>query len=195
MLYIEIYTHVNIDQVLRVQSAVNIPLSYIQAMNMQSNMTYNNKLDILCDSFDSLEAFSQNYIICSERTSLDINIYDNLSKLKHLIPGLLTESERNAYLTKSKQPIAILPEKEAKEKYIPILHRIALDTIDATPSFQPTPTKHTTTTTTSSSSSLQKVEKDSTTATTTLIESPYSLIYLLMKLKHKAQVMIRRHPL
>ena len=162
-------------------------------MNMKSSVIYNNKLDILCDAFDPLEAFSQKYIICSQRTSIDIDIYDNLSKLKHLIPGLLSDSERNAYLTKSKQPITVQPEKEMKEKYVPILHRIALDTIDATPSFQPTPTKHTSSS--SSSSSLQKVEKDSTTATTTLIESPYSLIYLLMKLKHKAQVMIRRHPL
>ena len=165
-------------------------------MNIKSNLIYNIKLDILCHSFDPYEALSQKYIICSQRTSIDINIYDNLSKLKHLIPGLLTESERNSYLTKSKQPIAIQPDKEIKEKYIPILHRIALDTIDATPSFQPAPIKPTTFTTTSSSSSsssLHKVEQESTRAT--LIESPYSLIYSLMKLKHKAQVMIRRHPL
>ena len=167
-------------------------------MNMQSNIIYNNKLDILCNTFVPLEAFSQKYIICSERTRIDIDIYDNLSKLKHLIPGLLTDSERNAYLTKSKQPIAVQPDKEVKEKYIPILHRIALDTIDATSSFQPPTTKPTTTSSSSSSasssfSSLHKVEKEDITAT--LIESPYSLIYSLTRLKHKAQVMIRRHPL
>ena len=240
---------VSYHEIIRVLSYVEVPPKYypifsISKSNFSTLPVYDSAYDILNQEFQP-DKVLQNKCLYSKYQINDSEIkqYDNLSKLKHLIPGFtplnsstslssssaivntastitssnmrkrsldhivdVTQETANAHTSDSTAAIATdIPNKSSKN--IHILHRIAQHSIVSTPcisksssssSSRTTNVSHSHHNNTISTSSLSVTETTSTTATIAedwcLVNSPFRLLYDVMRNKALCRIYLRRHP-
>ena len=227
---------VSYHEIIRVLSYVEIPLKYYPIFSISSSdcttiQVYDSAYDILSQQFQP-DKVLQNKCLYSKYHTNDLQIrqYDNLSKLKHLIPGLAPPHSSvssiatstvivniNSTSTRKRNSDHIIDSEtvhvsvsdnatttdvtNTSNKNIHILHRIAQHSIVSTPCISKS-TSRTTATSISRNSASSSSSSVATTANTSansteewcLVNSPFSLLYDIMRNKALCRIYLRRHP-
>lgn len=208
-------TTATLQQIIRIFSVVDIPAEYLALLPADWNCAsskYFPQCDPTRDTFDASFSLREKCLHIGVETS---KLYDNMSKVKHLVPGFELAPptvSRDAVLpTSSSSAVAgsshsgstelVAAGQLDKPKYVHIIHRIAQSTIESAPVLTHSQSVNNSGSGTDNRSRKRQlssavVTSEKSPQDSELVEaaSPFQHIYNIMNEKRRACIHIRRHP-